>query len=357
MNIIKKLKLAILKNEDPFDHLHWVKACKNYGNDINYQVIDITAENWLNEVNAYHPDILLLKPSGKTSLFRALYQERLEILVNILNYRSFPSINEVRIYENKRFFAYWAQANNVPHPKTWIFYHKTEALTCLNSFNLPLVGKMNIGASGNGIQILRTKDGAASYIKEAFDKGLSARTGPKLNKGKLIQRTWRKLTHPKEMVNRLKTYSDIASDKQKGFVILQEFIPHEYEWRAVRIGNSYFAHKKMVFKDKASGTLLKNYDNPPTALLEFVRSLTDKFGFKSVAIDLFEPSHGEYLVNEIQCIFGQSDPYQMLVDGKTGRYVFQCGGRWVFEEGDFNANESFDLRLKTAIALYEKGSL
>ena len=353
MNILNVPKLAILKNEDPLDHLLWVKACTGFAKNIEFDVFDITVENWLYEIKSYSPDILLLKPSGRTSLFREVYQERLEILVNELNYRSVPSLNEVKLYENKRFFAYWAQANKVPHPKTWVFYHKKEALTVLNSLGLPLVGKMNIGASGRGVLILRTKNDVKRYINHAFHKGLAAKTGPKMGKGKLIHRAWDKLTHPKHLTNRLKTYREIALDKQKGFIILQQYIPHEYEWRAVRIGESYFAHKKMLVKDKASGSLLKKYENPPMALLEFVYSFTERFGFTSVAVDIFELTHQEFLVNEVQCIFGQSDPYQMLVNGRPGRYLLQKGN-WVFEEGDFNTNESFDLRLAHAISLFEK---
>ena len=83
--------------------------------------------------------------SGKTSLFRSLYQERLEILVNSLNYKSYPSLDEVRIYESKRYFAYWAKAYQLPHPKTWVYYHLNEALKAIESMKIPLVGKMNIG--------------------------------------------------------------------------------------------------------------------------------------------------------------------------------------------------------------------
>lgn len=350
MKVQKKIKLAILKNEDPFDHLKWIDACDDYNKSIDYEVFDLTVGTWLEEINAYSPGILLLKPSGKTSLYRSLYQERLEILVTILNYKSFPSLEEVRIYENKRYFAYWAKAHKLPHPKTWIFYNRNEALNAVNFLDLPLVGKINIGSSGKGVQILRTKDHVKKYIKRAFSVGLASITGPKLGKGKLIQRAWQKFTHPKEMINRFKTYRDIALDVQKGFIILQEYIEHDYEWRAVRIGDSYFAHKKIVSKDKASGSLIKKYENPPTNLLDFVRLLTDKFGFRSVAIDLFEPVQGQYLINEIQCIFGQSDPYQMLVDGNPGRYLFK-NGQWVFEKGDFNTKASYDLRLKAAIGL------
>jgi len=350
MKTKNKTKLAILKNEDPYDHLKWVDACKANNDNIEYKVFDLTLKFWLNEINDYKPDILLLKPSGKTSLYRSLYQERLEILTYNLNYKSFPSLQEIRIYENKKYFAYWAQANKLPHPKTHIFYYQGEAIKALDSLALPLVGKMNIGASGNGVQILHTKNQAKKYIKKAFSVGIVSSTGPKLKQGKLIQRAWRKFTHPKEFINRLKTYRDIAMDSQKGFVILQEFIKHNYEWRAVRIGDSFFAHKKIVLNEKASGSLVKEYGAPPTELLDFVRTLTDELEFSSVAVDIFEPEKGKYLINEIQCIFGQSDEYQMLVDEKPGRYLFK-NKKWVFEKGDFNSNESYDLRLKTALKL------
>lgn len=350
MNNKKNIKLAILKNEDPFDHLKWVDACEDYPKNIDYKVFDLTVETWLEDISEYSPSILLLKPSGKTSLFRSLYQERLEILVTSLNYKSFPSLDEVRIYESKRYFAYWAKAHQLPHPKTWIYYNRNEALKATKKLKLPLVGKINIGASGNGVQILHTYDQLKKYISKAFNEGLVSRTGPKLKQGKLIQRAWQKFLHPKDLINTLKTYRDIANDSQKGFIILQEFIKHDYEWRAVRIGDSYFAHKKLVSNEKASGTLDKEYCDPPKELLEFVRSLTEQFNFKTVAIDVFEPVPGHYLINEIQCIFGQSDPYQMLVDGNPGRYVFK-DSKWVFEKGEFNTNKSYNLRLKTAIEI------
>ena len=350
MKVLKNIKFAILKNEDPFDHLKWVDACKDYQMNIDYKVFDLTVETWLEEITAYSPDLLLLKPSGKTSLYRSLYQERLEILVTSLKYKSFPSLDEVRIYENKRYFAYWAKANHLPHPKTWVYYNHKEALIATKKMNLPLVGKMNIGASGKGVEILHTKNQLKKYIKKAFNDGLVSKTGPKLRQGKLIQRAWQKLIHPKELINLLKTYKEIASDSQNGFVILQEYIKHSYEWRAVRIGNSYFAHKRIVSNEKASGALIKEYVTPPIELLNFVHSITENLKFNSVAVDVFEPVRGQYLINEMQCIFGQSDPYQMIINESPGKYILK-NGEWVFIKGNFNTNASYDLRLKTAIEI------
>ncbi|MBK6932905.1 MAG: hypothetical protein IPH12_19360 [Saprospirales bacterium] len=69
-------------------------------------------------------------------------------------------------------------------------------------------------------------------------------------------------------------------------------------------------------------------------------------------MDLFECSDGRYLVNEMQCIFGQSDPYQMLVNGQPGRYR-RIDGKWTFEPGDFNRIRSFLLRLEHFIEILD----
>jgi hypothetical protein len=41
----------------------------------------------------------------------------------------------------------------------------------------------------------------------------------------------------------------------------------------------------------------------------------------------------------------------MLVDGKPGRYIW-INNTWVFEEGDFNQNESYNLRVEHIIKKY-----
>ena len=146
-------------------------------------------------------------------------------------------------------------------------------------------------------------------------------------------------------------YKTTYFNPQKGFVIFQEFIPHFYEWRCVRIGDSYFAHKKIARNNKSSGTLIKAYDEVPVMLLDFIREMTERTGLSSVAIDLFD-HEGRYLVNEIQCYFGQSDPYQMLVNSVPGRYRFKDGA-WAFEAGDFASNACYDLRLEHALKMVD----
>lgn len=341
---MNKLRLVILKNERDRDILSWLLACEKFENQIHCSTVDLTGVDWLERILHEKPDLLLTKPSGLTASMKQLYDERLTILVRELGIPCFPSLQETLIYENKRYLSYWLKAHHIPHPKTDIFYRKDKAEEYIKNAKFPIVAKLNIGAAGNGVEFLDNYAQADEYIRGIFLSGKTSRTGPKLSKGHLMQRVWRKLTHPTELKERLQTYKAVANDVQRGFCIFQEYIPHAFEWRVVRIGDSFFAHKKLKKGEKTSGSLLKEYVNPPFSLLDFVKELTEKFSFYSQAIDIFAPSSGPYLVNEMQCIFGQSDPYQMLVDGVPGRYV-NFENKWIFEAGDFASNQCYDLRL------------
>ncbi len=346
------VKLAILANESANDHLNWCKALDNFSN-IEYLIIDLSKSDWLEQLTKEKFDYLLARPPGLTSSFKQLYDERIYLIDNFLKLRIYPTPNEIYIYENKRFLYSWLKINMLPHPGTSIFYNEEEAIDYVNNYDLPLVGKFNIGASGSGVRILKTKADKLKYIKDSFSSGAPKRWGPNFNKGGLLRRGFNYIKNPDQIKAKLEIYNTVRSEIQKGYVILQEYIEHDFEWRIVVIGDSYFAHKKLKMGNKASGSLLKNYDNPPLYLFDFVKDIMERFGFTSQAIDAFETKEGKLLINEMQCMFGQSDPYQMLVDGIPGRYRF-INGNWVFEEGDFAMNECFDLRVEHVLSILNK---
>ena len=57
-----------------------------------------------------------------------MYDEKLKIMVDELGLVIYPPFNEVWIYESKRKMQYWLETNDVPYPKTWIFYDLEKAL-------------------------------------------------------------------------------------------------------------------------------------------------------------------------------------------------------------------------------------
>jgi len=164
------------------------------------------------------------------------------------------------------------------------------------------------------------------------------------------------LQSPTYFLKKVQDYFEIYDEVQKDYVVLQEYIPHDFEWRAVRIGDSYFAHKKIKYGDKASGSKGIDYVTPPHNLLDFVKELCEANYFNCMAIDLFERNNSEYLVNELQTLFGHVQGYILSINDKPGRYRF-IDNQWVFEAGDFNSNESYDLRLSAALDLYSSGKL
>ena len=342
---MQKYNVAILRTVFDDDYRWWEQVCRLRQNKLNYQVIDLGSSDWFERIVAGRFDGLLATPPGLTSALKTMYDERLAIAHLLLDIPIYPTFEEVQIYENKKYLAYWLKARKIPHPATHVFYQENEALHFLERTKYPVVGKMSVGASGKGVVILRNKPDARRYVSNLFaGKGGGRVTGPNLRKKGLVLRAMKKLMKPKSIIDRLKHYQVERSENQKEFAIFQEFIPHDYEWRCVRIGDSYFAHKKVVKGEKASGALIKSYENPPLEMLDFVRELTDEAGTVSQSVDLFIDAEGNFLVNEMQCIFGQSDPYQMLVDGQPGRYRY-IHGQWVFEPGDFNQYHSFLLRI------------
>ena len=344
------IKAVILANELKEDHLPWIIACEQYKDIIDFRVVNLVSYNWYEEVCSHEFDILLAKPGGLTSSFKLLYDERIFNLGVTKSFTVFPSPAEIFLYENKRFLSYWLKANKIPHPKTDVFYDKKEAILMLEDYKFPLVGKTSIGASGSGVRIMNNRSELKDYISDCFNhRGAERRTGPDFKKKDLIKRGLSYILRPGNIRKKLKIYRLKRDDRQSDHIILQEFISHDFEWRVVRIGDSFFAHKKLKIRNKASGSLVKLYDNPPFELLDFVRIITEKYGFYSQAIDLFETPDG-YLVNEMQCIFGQSDPFQMKVDNVPGRYLYR-DGKWIFEAGDFNQNQSYNLRVEWVIKM------
>jgi glutathione synthase/RimK-type ligase-like ATP-grasp enzyme len=348
MNERTRFRLAILRNEMDNDHANWLKACEHMADRVEYEVVNLSKDHWALLIRDGKYDGLLAQPTGWSSSMKALYDKRAGILGH-LGLPMIPSCAEIAIYENKRALAGWLEANGIPHPRTRIFCTVDEAVAFLGSASFPLVAKTSMGAGGSGVRILRSAEEALDYVERTFNgPGAPRDSGPNWRRQGFAARALRKLARPAAVLARLREYRTIKNDAQRDHVLFQAFVPHTFEWRAVRIGDSFFAHKKLVKSDMASGSLLKEYGDPPKDLLDFVRKITDDHGFRSVAIDVFEAPEGGYLVNEVQCVFGQSDPHQMIVEDVPGRYRW-VNEAWLFEPGEFNRYESYLLRLEYLI--------
>lgn len=326
----KIMKLGIFKDFKG-QHEVFINACKEL--KVKYEVIDIISCDWVENIKNSDCDGFLIKPPGRRDAWKRMYDERVYFIEKIMRKPVYPTYDEIFLYENKRVMSYWLQVNNINSPKTWVFYSKEEAKKFVETYNdYPLIFKSNIASASIGTKVLKNKTQALKLVNRIFTKfNFYNRGYTKWNKKKGI---------PYPMLD----------DKQYDNVLFQQKIDIKYEWRGVKIGESYFAHKKLLGTDGLrSGSGNANYDTPPKEVMDFIKKVCDKGNFNSMDVDFFETKEGKFQVNELQTFFGSKiQPYQMCVDGKPGRFVFDHG-KWVFEEGMFNKNNSCNLRVANFI--------
>lgn len=325
------IKLGIFNGfrKGPDTYELYIDACKELG--VDYEVVDIVSENWMQNVLTSGCDAFLARPTPYYVPWKIMFDERLYHVESSLKQIVYPSHKELLMYENKRQMAYFLQVNHIPAPKTHIFYDEAEALAFVHGSAYPLVFKTHLGAQARGVEILKCERQAARLIRQVFRRGYYRR----------IRTTLRGLL-------RKPIYLPYYFfDPEYKVIILQEFLPNCKEWRMIRIGESYFGHQKLQNGDFHSGSGLVGWETPPRRLLDFVKSVCDIGKFWSMDLDIFEDAAGNYYVNELQAVFASYDPSQMYVDGKPGRFLYdESNDEWKFEEGYFCRNGSNNLRVE-----------
>ena len=79
-----KWQVCILSNENPIDHELWISAIKKNNSISDYDIVDLTSDKWLKSALAKPYDIFILKPPGRTNLFKQLYDERVLLISQYL---------------------------------------------------------------------------------------------------------------------------------------------------------------------------------------------------------------------------------------------------------------------------------
>ncbi len=295
-------------------HKHFVQACIDL--QISFDVIDIHANDWFENIQKEKYDGVLVWPNGTNESLKMIYDSRIKLINETLNIPVFPDYTAIWLYENKIRGFDWLHANGFPTADTFIYFDENKALNHINDHAFPVVIKTNLGASGKGVYIVNSKRQYKKLIRRSFRYGLTSLNAT--------------------------PYAE-----SRGYVFLQSFLKDVVEWRMVRIGDAFFGHQKLISNQshKHSGSLLKGWKTPPKELLDLLYEITEKGNFKSMNADIFATPDGKYYVNELHTVFGQSTQELMRVNGKAGHYI-RKDNKWVFEEGNFVAGHSAAARIK-----------
>lgn len=294
-------------------HKFPIAACFDLG--VDYRLVNIAAEDWLDRVKNCPCDLYLVHPTINARHQRQMYDERLKILIENLDKRIFPDYPSLWIYESKYRMYYWLRTNGFASPKTWIFYNKDSALEFCRGADVPIVYKSDSGSGASGVRIFRDRERLIRFVRRYYKTGFKRPD---------------------------------SRDYERGGLLLQEYVPDAREWRMIRIGDSFFGYEKIKVGEYHSGSHAWSYGRPSDELLNLLRHITDKGGFKSMDLDIFQATDGRLLVNELQAVFGMGNPYEMcVINDQPGRMLWNQDKKiWVFEEGRFCQNYMWNLRLQ-----------
>ncbi len=151
-------------------------------------------------------------------------------------------------------------------PPTWIMTEAAPARIMFDEY--PIVSKANEGASSVNVRIIRSRDELLAHIDQAFGPGVPVQ------------------------------YCDSrgTTGLQKGYVYLQEFIPHDITYRVNIIGSGRAIFKRYCYPDRPvaqTGNVDAVHELDP--LMESLLDFADRFaafaGTKWCALDILR--HGD----------------------------------------------------------------
>lgn len=168
---------------------------------------------------------------------------------------------QVRLYEHKSGqFERWAKWM----PQTWRFTDAESARALVRRASFPLVSKADVGASSVNVRILNDRAAAMAHIDQVFGAGVP-----------------------------VKHCAGNARSVQRGYVLLQEFIPHDVTWRVNAIGRHRAIFKRFNYPDRPvaqTGNVEPVMEMTPhaEAVLRFANLFFAEAGTNWCAIDILQ---------------------------------------------------------------------
>lgn len=237
----------------------------------------------------------------------------LRVIEEHLHIPIFPDMATCWHYDDKIAQAYLLEALDIPHPRTWVFWRKSEALAWCEQAHYPVVAKLAGGAGSMNVRLVHNRaearrhiemsfSGTGHMVKPSFPKGWGARQWARLRRA--LARVVR--AGPYVLLGRYPSLPDRTYwMPQKNYALFQEFAAgNEFDTRVTVIGNRAFAYRRFNRPNdfRASGSGNFNVD-PSQIDLRCVRAAFDavrKLKSQSMAFDfLFRGEAREPVIGEI----------------------------------------------------------
>lgn len=282
----------------------WLNALRSRG--IGVKTLDLLGDNPLSQVAdcdgvmwhwAHYPHEMRM---AALPILRVI-EEQLHIPV-------FPDMATSWHYDDKIAQSYLLKALNIPHPRTWVFWRRSDAMAWCNKAVYPIVGKLSVGAGSQNVHLFKTPKEACKYVEQCFS-GTGVLIHSEMNWGgrrvkKMLKNGLRSL--PFVLFNK---YPALPSQAfwmpQKNYALFQEFLPdNDFDTRVTVIGTRAFAFRRFNRPGdfRASGSGKIDYD-PGSIDLRCVSGALEaarKLNSQSMAFDfMFRGKGREPVVGEI----------------------------------------------------------
>lgn len=209
-------------------------------------------------------------------------------------------------------------ALGMPHPRTWVFWRRDDALAAVDDIPLPVVAKLSRGILGLGVVLLRTRSELEAHIGRMFGHGV-----PRLDQTRSkLSRFFGNAEWPIRAIVR----GTPSRHHEQGYLLLQEFIPGaEGETRFCFVGDRMVCYRTLSRpKDfRASGSEM--FDRDPAsvtpAALDLALRFRAAFGSPALVVDIMEPPGGP-LIGEFSYTTSYFD-----VDACPSHWLLTPGGR------------------------------
>ena len=143
-----------------------IESCKSL--DVDYEVVDIISENWLENVRKSDCDGFFCPSNCVSQELKTIQDERYYFVSQIMKRPIYPDFLGLYIHENKRNMAAWLELNDYPYAKTRVFTDRENALEFLSTCEYPIVTKANVGAAASKVRIVKNKRQAIRMAKKCL---------------------------------------------------------------------------------------------------------------------------------------------------------------------------------------------
>ncbi len=286
---LRKPAFGVVQDAERFPR--WTKFCRFLRNNgFSYSIYNVHSHDWLENASRYDAIVGLCscEPWHLQELRQKYY-----FLERYLGVRTYPSTEEVLLYENKRLEAYIAEAAGIPFAKTFVSHDREDATALVKNLRYPIVSKVVPSSGSVGVQLLRDSRDATRIIESVFSS------------------------------NGRKTH--VHYFRQKNCVYFQEYIPNDgYDLRVMVVGNLLFGYYRKVPPGdfRASGMGLVEKRALPEKAMELALALNRTVRSPMLVVDFVHALTGQYYVVEFSPVCQMETPEQLHVDGVPGAYVW-----------------------------------